>query len=689
LRGSKVSMRATVTYKSPVDLKLRTNNPRTHTKRQIEQIGASIKEFGFINPILIDGDDRIIAGHGRVEAAKLIGMSDVPVIRVGHLTPAQVRAYVIADNKLAENAGWDRALLALELRELSVELNFDVTITGFETAEIDLLIEDLNQHKPDETDEVPELNRTIPAISRSGDLWRLGNHRLLCGDALNRSDYAKLLGSKKAQMVFTDPPYNVPIAGNVSGLGKMKHREFAMASGEMNSDEFTKFLQAALSRLVEFSTDGSIHFICMDWRHIRELSDAGLETYRELKNLCIWSKTNAGMGSLYRSQHELIFVFKNGSDPIKADDAQSDTRRRSVNEWYDNTLRSRLNNQETGAIIIVMQRLHADDLVAHVQQAEAWDVLSFPAIAEQDETHHIPTPYGHKQIKRNAGDVLHPRLLSESTLETQRRAMTEYNFTAQYQQNPQPPSGIIVKRDWLKFYAPTDRPQKFDQVVQSWDTANKDSELANFSVCTTWGKTNRHMYLLDVFRRKLNFPDLKRAVRQQANLYNADLVLVEDKASGTSLIQELQADGFWQVRAAPALEGDKIMRLHSQTAKIESGFALFPMNAPWLDTYLHELTGFPNAKHDDQVDSTVFALAWSTPEGNAEGWIKYYQTLVEKEHANHFDGNKLIRVLLPSSSSSYLLITGRLINSVPDDRIVQMTEEEFLPLRNIGATRID
>ncbi len=242
-------------------------------------------------------------------------MSDVPTVCVDHLTPAQVRAYVIADNKLAENAGWDRALLALELQELSVDMNFDVSVTGFETAEIDLLIQDLNQGTPDEADEVPVVDRAAPAVSRPGDLWRIGNHVLLCGDALNKDNYAKLLGSKKAQMVFTDPPYNVAIAGNVSGLGKVKHREFAMASGEMSPDEFTKFLEEALIRFVQFSTNGSIHFICMDWRHIRELLDAAAKPYRELKILCVWSKTNAGMGSLYRSQHELVFVFKNGCAP--------------------------------------------------------------------------------------------------------------------------------------------------------------------------------------------------------------------------------------------------------------------------------------------------------------------------------------------------------------------------------------
>ena len=299
-------------------------------------------------------------------------------------------------------------------------------------------------------------------------------------------------------------------------------------------------------------------------------------------------------------------------DPLKADDALSESRRRSVNEWYDNTARSRLNSQEKGAIIIVMQRLHADDLIAHVQEHEPWDVLSFPAIAEQDETYDFSTPYGRKRIHRKKGEVLHPALVSLSTLESMRRAMTEYNFTAQYQQNPQPPSGIIVKREWLKFYGPNDKPKRFDQIVQSWDTANKDTELANFSVCTTWGLKDQHMYLLDVYRRKVEFPDLKRAVRELAALHRADIVLVEDKASGSSLIQELRAEHFSLVQAAPAIDGDKVMRLRAQTAKIEGGFVLFPKEAHWLDTYLTELLTFPNSKYDDQVDSTVFALAWST-----------------------------------------------------------------------------
>jgi DNA modification methylase len=308
-------MRLKITYKSPVHLKPRTTNPRTHTKKQIQQIAASIKEFGFISPVLIDGAGGIIAGHGRVEAAKLIGMSNVPAVCVDHLTPAQVRAYVIADNKLAENAGWDRALLALELQELSVDLNFDVSVTGFETAEIDLLIQDLNQGTPDEADEVPEVDRAAPAVSRPGDLWCIGNHALLCGDALDKDNYSKLLGNQKAQMVFTDPPYNITIAGNVSGHGKVKHRDFAMAAGEMNAVEFTTFLNSAFRHLSAFSTNGSVHFICMDWRHVGEVLAAAQNSYSELKNICVWAKSKAGLGSLYRSQHELVFVYKNGTRP--------------------------------------------------------------------------------------------------------------------------------------------------------------------------------------------------------------------------------------------------------------------------------------------------------------------------------------------------------------------------------------
>ena len=303
-----------IEYKDPRGLNPRARNPRIHSAKQVRQIAASIAQFGFVSPILVDSTDGIIAGHGRVAAAKLLGMCDIPTVQVDHLSPAQIRAYVIADNKLAENAGWDRNLLALELQELSVELHFDVAVTGFETGEIDILIGELGQTEPEAADNVPEIDRSKPAISRLGDLWRIGEHVLFCGDALDKISYRSVLGSKKAQMIFTDPPYNVPVAGHVSGKGKVKHREFAMASGEMTSADFTKFLKATFDRLEACSIDGSIHFICMDWRHMGEVL-AAATSYSELKNLCVWAKTNAGMGSLYRSQHELVFVLKSGKAP--------------------------------------------------------------------------------------------------------------------------------------------------------------------------------------------------------------------------------------------------------------------------------------------------------------------------------------------------------------------------------------
>jgi DNA modification methylase len=309
-----------ITYQTISALRPRRTNPRTHSKKQIEQIAASMREFGFTNPVLVDGQNRIIAGHGRVEAAKLIGMTEVPTVCIRNMTEAQIQAYVIADNRLAENAGWDRELLAIELQTLSeLSCDIDITVTGFELPEIDVLIDDLSVSSTDQTssdslDTVPEAG-TGPAVTRSGDIWLIGRHRLICGDALRPETYQQLMGQQRAQMVFTDPPYNVPIARHVCGLGAIQHREFAMASGEMDSEEFTDFLEAACKNLSAFSCDGAIHFICMDWRHMTELLRAGAAAYDELKNVCVWAKANGGMGSLYRSQHELVFVFKSGTAP--------------------------------------------------------------------------------------------------------------------------------------------------------------------------------------------------------------------------------------------------------------------------------------------------------------------------------------------------------------------------------------
>lgn len=305
-----------IDHRPPGELILYSRNARTHSKKQIAQIASSIAKFGFNNPVLIDMEGMIVAGHGRVEAAKELGLKTVPVIRLEHLSDAEKRAYILADNRLAEKAGWDREILAIELQNLmSEELEFDVTITGFEMPEIDVLIEEL-EPKPDKRDPadfVPALQDQ--AVTRLGDIWLIGPHRLICGDSLDPATFADLLEGEQAQMVFTDPPYNVPIDGHVSGLGEMKHREFAFASGEMTAAEFEAFLATVFTNLAEASIDGAIHFVAMDWRHMAEVLAAGRGTYAELKNLCVWSKTNGGMGSLYRSQHELFFVFKSGTAP--------------------------------------------------------------------------------------------------------------------------------------------------------------------------------------------------------------------------------------------------------------------------------------------------------------------------------------------------------------------------------------
>jgi len=298
-------------YLDPGALLHRSRNPRTHTPKQIRQIANSIKEFGFTNPVLIDAEFRIVAGHGRVAAAKLLGLTSIPTICLPDLPPEKLRAYVIADNRLAELAGWDAAILKTEFDGLLLaDPDFDLSVTGFEMAEIDGLLQEVKPSSLE--DHLPGVE--ADAITQPGDLWLLGHHRLLCADATKEDSYSRLLQGRQAQVVFTDPPYNVPIAGHVGGLGKVQHAEFAMASGEMTSAQFTSFLSTVLNLLAINSVNGAIHFICMDWRHLPELLAAG-RAYTELKNICVWNKTNGGMGSLYRSKHELVLVYKSGTAP--------------------------------------------------------------------------------------------------------------------------------------------------------------------------------------------------------------------------------------------------------------------------------------------------------------------------------------------------------------------------------------
>ena len=309
--------RLKILYRPIDDLKPDPANPRQHSRKQIRQIGDSLKAFDFVVPVLIDGNDNIIAGHGRVLAGRAVGVTEVPTICLDHLTPAQTRAFMIADNRLTEIATWDDRLLANQLKELSVlGLDFSLEVTGFEMGEIDLRIAALEDFPEPEADPADILPKPVggPPVSSIGDFWELGRHRVLCGNALDRGAFAALMGEERAAIVFSDPPYNVVIDGHASGLGAIRHRPFPMASGEMDKSEFTAFLRRACENLAAFSSDGSIHYLCMDWRHLEEMLAAGLSVYRELKNLCVWVKDNGGMGSLYRSRHELILVFKHGRD---------------------------------------------------------------------------------------------------------------------------------------------------------------------------------------------------------------------------------------------------------------------------------------------------------------------------------------------------------------------------------------
>lgn len=301
-----------VEYIPPSDLTRNPRNARKHPQAQIVKLKAGIAEFGFVVPILIDEQMRVIAGHGRLLAADQLNLETVPCVRVEHLSDAQKRALALADNRLGELSSWDDGLVIEALAGLE-GLDFNLDLTGFDTAEIDVLFDTAGAEKIDPADAGAEPDPSLPQVTRPGDLWELGAHRLICADALSVSSYEQLLGDRLAELVFCDMPYNVPINGHVSGLGKASHSEFAMASGEMSKEQFTAFLTTALSNMARFSTDGSIHFQCMDWRHMGEMLAAGAVAYSELKGLCFWNKTNAGMGSLYRSKHELVFVFKNGT----------------------------------------------------------------------------------------------------------------------------------------------------------------------------------------------------------------------------------------------------------------------------------------------------------------------------------------------------------------------------------------
>ena len=302
---------------SPAKLRQNSSNVRTHSKAQIAELASAIRHFGFTNPILADEQYVILAGHARWQAAKQLGLRAVSVIVLSGLTPVQRRALVLFDNKIGEKAGWDRAALAHELDDLSSLLaaeGLDIALTGFEAPEIDGLMGDLVDPEHDRVDDFAQAHASEIGVSQVGDLWSLGRHRVACGDATDEAAIRTLMGRDRASMVFADAPYNLPVP-SIQGRGRIRHRDFVRGSGELSASAHVRLLTDSFSLAAKFSLAGSLHCLSMDWRHVREMLAAGDKVYHELVNIAVWNKTNAGQGSFYRSQHELIFIFKFGSAP--------------------------------------------------------------------------------------------------------------------------------------------------------------------------------------------------------------------------------------------------------------------------------------------------------------------------------------------------------------------------------------
>lgn len=314
------------------DLKPFARNARTHSDKQIECLAHSMQAFGFINPVLVDLNNVIIAGHGRVTAARRVGLSHVPAARIEGLTADQLRAYRLADNRLAELAGWDQQILAIELQHLmEVDLDFNIETIGWNMPEIEIMLDGMQKDEGKDTaDDIPEMGKT--AVSRQGDLWLLGPHRILCGSALDPKAYDRILRGKQARLVLQDPPWNIPVS-SISGLGKTQHRAFVMGNGEMTDAEFRQFLRDQIRCNIAHALPGAVFEIFIDWRSVEKVIAAGNAEGLELINICVWTKAQGGMGSLFRSQHELVVVFKKPGGPIRNNVQLGRFGRNRTNVW--------------------------------------------------------------------------------------------------------------------------------------------------------------------------------------------------------------------------------------------------------------------------------------------------------------------------------------------------------------------
>jgi predicted phage terminase large subunit-like protein len=400
-------------------------------------------------------------------------------------------------------------------------------------------------------------------------------------------------------------------------------------------------------------------------------------------------ETTAGGGRFSTSVGGVITGFGADfiivDDPSKPSESLSDTERATINDWIQHTLFTRLNDKRNGRILIVMQRLHEDDVIGNVVEKTGGDfrLLSFSAIAQTDEVHTYRTPFGMNRVVRREGEALHPAREPLEVLEEQKRLLGARFFAAQYLQAPVPLEGGLVKRAWLRSYQPYE-VIKADQIVQSWDTASKLGELNDYSVCTTWAIIGKRAYLLDVVRERLELPALKRRVVDEADRWKANRVLIEDKGSGTGLIQELQSSGFGKIKPIVP-KGDKGFRLGGVTPIIEEGRVFLPASAPWLEDYVYELCGFPGLKHDDQVDSTSQFLAWWREEGDPGGLYHYYEQLVERQRASAED--RTIQLRAPPHISHLWTITGEQL-SVGSDGTIWLTEVDARAARGAGFTDV-
>ena len=387
-------------------------------------------------------------------------------------------------------------------------------------------------------------------------------------------------------------------------------------------------------------------------------------------------------GSLTGIGAHIIIV----DDPLKPDEALSDAERSKANDWARHTLFTRINNKADDRIIIVMQRLHEDDMIGHVLDCAPFELLAFPAIAQEDEVHRIETPFGTLVHSRQEGEPLHPAREPLEVLEKQRQFLGTAFFAAQYLQSPTPPGGGLVKLDWFNRYDPARKPQ-FARIVQSWDCASKANQLADYSVCTTWGVTRlKEVYLLHVYRARLEYPDLKRKIREQAEEQRAGIVLIEDAASGIQLLQELKREGFARLRQVKPL-GDKVMRMAAQTPAIEGGRVYIPDNAAWLNEYLHELAMFPKGRFDDQVDSTSQALCYIGAPNKGEAWFELMRQVELMDYGLKPE-DLTVAYDFPDQSAEFTFGSGRVVRR-EDDGFFHVTPHEWKSVRGmLGVTKL-